>query len=49
MQYSRDKLGLRYPRKIVMRDRMPRGPGGKILKNDIIASSPTRLRGRGHA
>ena len=38
MQYSRDKLGLRYPRRIVILDKMPRGAGGKILKNDISAS-----------
>lgn len=38
MQYSRDRLGLRCPRKIVILDKMPRSATGKILKNEIIAS-----------
>lgn len=37
MDFSRDRLGLRYPRKIFFVDGMPRGRTGKILKNELAA------------
>jgi len=38
MQYARNQLGIRYPRKVVILKDMPRNSAGKILKNEIIAS-----------
>jgi acyl-CoA synthetase (AMP-forming)/AMP-acid ligase II len=43
MQYARDKLGIRYPRRIVILDKMPRDPTGKILKNEIMVSVEDKL------
>lgn len=37
MDYCRDRLGLRYPRKIFFVQDMPRDPMGKILKKELVA------------
>jgi acyl-coenzyme A synthetase/AMP-(fatty) acid ligase len=37
MQYARERLGLRYPRRILILDKLPKSGDGKILKNEIVS------------
>lgn len=37
MDYCRDRLGIRYPRKIFFVEDMPKSPMGKVLKNELAA------------
>jgi acyl-coenzyme A synthetase/AMP-(fatty) acid ligase len=44
--YSRERLGARAPRSIVIVDALPRNAAGKVVKRELAAALATRLKGR---